>query len=215
LIPRAEKLELCYRGPNVTPGYWRSEETTREAFDAEGFFHSGDAVLWRDPANPDAGLVFEGRLAEDFKLDTGTWVHVNELRTRAINAGTPYVQDVVIAGLDRAEVGLLIVPDFEKCRELACVDGEGQKLFPSGGVRAFFQKLIDTLYAEGAGSTSRVARALVLDEPLSLARGEITDKGTVNQHAVLEHRAALVEQLYAPTPPPKVLLPQANRRSAG
>jgi feruloyl-CoA synthase len=209
LVPNADKLEIRYRGPNVSPGYWRSPEATREAFDRDGFLCSGDAVRWRDPANPDAGFLFDGRLAEDFKLDTGTWVHVGSLRSRAVEVGAPYVQDVVVTGHDRQEVGLLIVPNFEECCALANrgSDAPLARVCEAPAVRGFFQQLVNKLHAEGTGCASRVGRALIMQEPLSLSRGEVTDKGTVNQRAVLEHRAALVDLLYSDGPTSEVILP--------
>ena len=209
LVPSGDKLEIRYRGPNVTPGYWRSAEATREAFDRDGFLCSGDAVRWRDPANPDAGFLFDGRLAEDFKLDTGTWVHVGLLRSRAVEVGAPYVQDVVVTGHDRQEVGMLVVPNIQECCALAkqASDAPLARVCDEAAVRGFFQQLVNTLHAEGTGCANRVGRALIMHEPLSLSRGEVTDKGTVNQRAVLEHRAALVDLLYSDGPPSGVILP--------
>ncbi len=209
LVPSGDKLEIRYRGPNVTPGYWRSAEATREAFDSDGFLCSGDAVRWRDPSNPDAGFLFDGRFAEDFKLDTGTWVHVGLLRSRAVEVGAPYVQDVVITGHNRQEVGLLIVPNFQECCALAkqASDSPLARVCEAAAVRGFFQQLVNKLHAEGTGCANRVGRALIMHEPLSLSRGEVTDKGTVNQRAVLEHRAALVDLLYSEGPSSGVILP--------
>ena len=193
LAPVADKLEVRYRGPNVTPGFWRGESLTRAAFDEDGFYRSGDAARFVDPADPRRGLAFDGRIAEDFKLDTGTWVSVGPLRARIIAAGDPYVQDAVITGHDRAEVGALIVPRA------------GVPDTPE--TRRFFQRLVDGLALEASASSQRVARALLLNEPLSIDAGEITDKGSINQRAVLAARAALVEELYAATPSPRVILP--------
>jgi feruloyl-CoA synthase len=199
LVPEGDKVEVRYRGPNVTPGYWRAPEETRESFDAEGFYRSGDAVKPMDEAQPEKGLVFDGRTAEDFKLSTGTFVSVGPLRAKIIAAGDPCVQDAVVAGLNRDEIGVLLFPRVDACRAFARLPA-GAPLHETLGapqVRHFFQHLVDGLWATGTGSATRVARALVLEEPPSIDRGEVTDKGSINQRAVLGHRAALVERLYA------------------
>lgn len=211
LAPVEEKLEARYRGPNVTPGFWREAALTRAAFDEEGYYRSGDAVRFADLADPDQGLMFDGRIAEDFKLDSGTWVSVGPLRARILAAGAPYVQDVVIAGLDRRDVGVLVFPHVDSCRRLA----EG--LAPTAGqaeivrhpaVRRWFQGLLDALAAGATGSANRVARGMLLAEPPSIDLGEMTDKGSINQRAVLTARAALVGELYGPAPSERVLHPR-------
>ena len=203
LVAHGDKMEIRYRGPNVTPGYWRGPEQTREAFDDEGFFCSGDAVKWLAPDNPDLGFVFDGRVGEDFKLSTGTWVSVGSLHARVMHEGAPYLQDVVITGHDRGEVGMLILPKLELCRKLAHLDPgvSIHEVFSAAPVRHFFQHVVDRLYAQGTGSANRIARALVLSAPPSIDKGEITDKGSINQRAVLKHRAALVEALHAGSDP--------------
>ncbi|WP_118178592.1 feruloyl-CoA synthase [Paraburkholderia phosphatilytica] len=195
---QSRKLEVRYRGPNVTPGYWRAPQQTAEAFDDEGFFCSGDAVRWLDPLAYDRGFVFDGRVAEDFKLNTGTWVSVGPLRQRVIAAGSPYVADVVVTGHDRHEIGVLIVPNLAACRQLAGAahDAPLAQFFAHAEVVAMFSELVERLYAEGTGSANRVARAALLDPPPSLASGEMTDKGSINQRAVLTLRAATIEALY-------------------
>ncbi len=199
LTPVDGKLEVRYRGPNVTPGYWRAPEQTKESFDADGFYGSGDALKYIDPANPQLGFAFDGRIAEDFKLATGTFVSVGPLRAKVINAGSPCVQDVVVAGINRNEIGLLIFPRLDACRGLAgaAPNTPPLEVLATPPVRAFFQKLADELFSSGTGSATRVARSIVLIEPPSIDRGEITDKGSINQRAVLTHRDALVEHLYA------------------
>lgn len=202
LVPIGEgvgrKLEVRYRGPNVTPGYWRAPEQTEQAFDEEGFFCSGDAVRWLDPANPSRGFVFDGRVAEDFKLTTGTWVSVGPLRQRVIAVGSPYVADAVITGHDRDEIGVLIVPNLSACRALAQLpQADAAEVFAHARVVEAFQTMLDRLYAEGTGSANRVARAALLDPPPSLATGEVTDKGSINQRVVLTQRAAMVHALHA------------------
>jgi len=198
LVPSGDKEEVRYRGPNVTPGYWRAPEQTAECFDAEGFYCSGDAAKPMDPAHPELGFMFDGRIAEDFKLATGTFVSVGPLRAKIIAAGDPIVQDVVITGIDRNEIGILIFPRLDACRAFAGMPPNASPHLALGdaNVREFLQRLVDSLHASGTGSSTRVARALVLAEPPSIDRGEITDKGSINQRAVLTHRGADVERLY-------------------
>ena len=198
LVASGGKLEVRYRGPNVTPGYWRSPEQTAESFDEEGFFMSGDAAKPMDAAHPERGFAFDGRIAEDFKLATGTFVSVGPLRARIIAAGDPMVQDVVIAGINRNEVGILIFPRIDACRAFAGVDAAVPvgALLKHEQLRGFFQRLVDVQYTQGTGSATRVARAVVLAEPPSIDKGEITDKGSINQRAVLAHRDADVVRLY-------------------
>lgn len=207
LLPNGGKTELRYRGPNVTPGFWRAPEQTAESFDDEGFYCSGDAIKPIDPSDPGRGFLFDGRIAEDFKLSTGTFVSVGPLRVRVIAAGDPYVQDVVVAGLNQDDIGLLIFPRIDPCRALAGLPASAPaaEVLAAPAVHALFQRLVDGQWAAGTGSATRVARALVLVEPPSIDRGEVTDKGSINQRAVLNHRAALVTQLYAGGP--GVLLP--------
>ncbi|MCL4800130.1 MAG: feruloyl-CoA synthase [Burkholderiales bacterium] len=213
LAPVEEKLEARYRGPNVTPGFWRQEPLTRAAFDEEGYYRSGDAVRFADPARPDQGLMFDGRIAEDFKLDSGTWVSVGPLRARVLAAGAPYVQDVVITGLDRRDVGLLVFPHVDSCRRLAAdlpaTAGQAE-IVRHPAVRRWFQGLLEALAAEATGSANRVARGMLLAEPPSIDLGEVTDKGSINQRAVLGVRAALVEELYAQPASPRVMAPKAT-----
>ncbi len=193
------KQEVRYRGPNVTPGYWRAPEQTAESFDAEGFYCSGDAARPMDPADPGKGFVFDGRIAEDFKLSTGTFVSVGPLRAKIIAAGDPMVQDVVIAGIDRGDIGILLFPRLDACRAFAGLPANAPAHIVVGDakLRAFFQRLVDVLHSSGTGSATRVARALVLAESPSIDRGEITDKGSINQRAVLTHRDADVKRMYA------------------
>ncbi|MDN7179507.1 feruloyl-CoA synthase [Caballeronia sp. SEWSISQ10-4 2] len=195
---QSRKLEVRYRGPNVTPGYWRAPEQSTEAFDEDGFFCSGDAVRWLDPKDHDRGFVFDGRVAEDFKLNTGTWVSVGPLRQRVIATGSPYVGDVVVTGHDRHEIGVLIVPNLAACRQLAGAshDAPPAMVYAHPDVVAMFGALVERLYADGTGSASRVARGALLDPPPSLVTGEVTDKGSINQRMVLAQRATTVEALY-------------------
>jgi feruloyl-CoA synthase len=192
------KQEVRYRGPNVTPGYWRAPEQTAEHFDAEGFYCSGDAAKPMDPAHPERGFMFDGRIAEDFKLSTGTFVSVGPLRAKIIAAGDPLVQDVVIAGINRSEIGILVFPRLDACRAFTELPATAtvRELLASPKLHAFFQRLVDVLHSSGTGSATRVARAIVLASPPSIDRGEITDKGSINQRAVLTHRDDDVVRLY-------------------
>ncbi|MGZ5203949.1 MAG: feruloyl-CoA synthase [Caldimonas sp.] len=201
LVPMGDKQEVRYRGPNVTPGYWRAPEQTAEHFDEEGFYCSGDAARPMDPAHPERGFMFDGRIAEDFKLSTGTFVSVGPLRAKIVAAGDPVVQDVVIAGINRSELGVLIFPRLDACRSYAGLGADApiKQVLADPKLRAFFQRLVDVMHSTGSGSSTRVARALVLAEPPSIDRGEITDKGSINQRAVLTHRDADVVRMYLGT----------------
>jgi feruloyl-CoA synthase len=201
LAPVDGKLEIRVKGPNVTPGYWRQPELGGEMFDAEGFLKTGDAARLADPDDPSHGIVFDGRLAENFKLTSGTWVHVGELRLALLAAGAPLVQDVVVTGHDREEIGLLVFPNPEGCRAL-CADTDSDalplaELIRRPAVRAHLAAALTAHNAANTASSRRIARALLVAEPPSIAAGEITDKGYVNQRAVLAHRATLVARLHA------------------
>lgn len=207
LLPNNGKIEVRAKGPNVTPGYWRQPELTAAAFDEEGFYKFGDALK---PANPDdfaAGFDFDGRIAEDFKLASGTWVSVGPLRARFVAACAPLVRDVVIAGINRDELSALIVLDLDGCRlvnpKLTSDDIAAAAADPL--VRAAFRERFAKFLATATGSSTRITRAVLLDTPLSIDRGEVTDKGSINQRAVLEHRAALIETIYAPVPPAHII----------
>ena len=202
LVPLGGKTEVRYKGPNVTPGYWRNEAATRESFDEEGFFRTGDAVQWIDERDVHQGLKFDGRIAEDFKLGTGTFVSVGPLRARIIAAGAPYVQDAVITGINLREVGALIFPT-PAVRKLAALPDHTplKEVLESDAVQAHFRKVVDGLAATATGSANRVARLHLMHEPPSIDKGEVTDKGSINQAAVLKHREALVNALHEGTLP--------------
>jgi feruloyl-CoA synthase len=204
LVPSHGKLEARVRGPNITPGYWRQPELTAQAFDEEGFYKLGDALKFEDPGDPRAGLLFDGRVAEDFKLATGTWVNVGPLRARLLQALEPYARDVVIAGADRNEIGALIFPNFEACRTLAA--GPTADVTSEARVREELRARLAAFASASTGSSNRVCRAILLAEPPSLDAGEMTDKGSINQRAVLGRRADLVAELYAAVPPARVLV---------
>jgi feruloyl-CoA synthase len=187
-VPNGEKLELRVRGVSVFPGYRDAPQLTAQAFDAEGYYRIGDAGLLADPHRPELGVVFNGRVAEDFKLTTGTWVSVGTLRVRLVSALAPLAQDVVITGHDRDEVGALIFPTPQALA------------LPADELQTHVAAALHALRAEGGGSSQVPARALVLNEPPSADAGEITDKAYVNQSAVLKRRAAEVAALYAGVP---------------
>jgi feruloyl-CoA synthase len=199
LAPNGDKHEVRYRGPNVTPGYWRQPEATSAAFDEEGFLKTGDAVKFVDEANPDKGLLFDGRIAEDFKLNTGTWVSVGMLRAAVIKAGAPLVQDVVIAGHDRAYLTALLFLNLEACRAVAGLPASvpAREVWAAAALHNKLQAVLDALASAATGSANLIVRAVIAQEPPSIDLGEITDKGSLNQRMVLRHRASVVEALYA------------------
>jgi feruloyl-CoA synthase len=208
LVPANGKLEVRARGPNVTPGYWRQGELTSAAFDDEGFYKFGDAIRPAVADDLSEGFDFDGRIAEDFKLASGTWVSVGPLRAKFIAACAPLVRDVVIAGINRDEISALVVLDLDGCRlinptlpfdDIAATAGDPL-------IREAFRQRFVKFGASATGSSTRIARALLLDAPLSIDRGEVTDKGSINQRAVLAHRAAMVEALYAEPPSPHIIV---------
>ena len=213
LVPNEGKLEARLRGPHITPGYWRQGDLTREAFDDEGFYKLGDALKFVDPNDPAKGLLFDGRIAEDFKLSTGTWVSVGPLRARFIDHFAPYVRDVVFAGADRDDLAALIFPDLEACRKLANLgpDSSLGDIVGAPPVRAKFAELLTKLAALSPGSSTRINRAILMAEPPSMDKGEVTDKGSFNQRAVLRSRAAMVDELYAVPLSSRVIAAEGQR----
>ncbi|QWG17931.1 feruloyl-CoA synthase [Bradyrhizobium sediminis] len=207
LIPNNGKLEVRAKGPNVTPGYWRQPELTAAAFDEEGFYKFGDALKPVDPNDFDKGFDFDGRIAEDFKLASGTWVSVGPLRARFVAACAPLVRDVVIAGINQDEISALVILDIDGCRlinptlppdDLAAIASDPL-------IREAFRERFAEFLASATGSSTRITRAVLLDTPLSIDSGEVTDKGSINQRAVLDHRSGLIDLLYSPTPPAHVI----------
>jgi feruloyl-CoA synthase len=197
LVPSGDKLEVRVRGPNVTPGYWKASELTAKAFDDDGFYLIGDAVTFADPDDPERGLFFDGRVAEDFKLNSGTWVSVGTLRVAGIAALAPLAQDIVVTGHGGDHVRFLVFPNIAACRAHAgLADSAGVvEVIGSEKVRAAIAQGLAKLKAQGIGSSTNATRALLLDEPASVDGGEITDKGYINQRAVLTRRAAAVAML--------------------
>jgi feruloyl-CoA synthase len=197
LVRSGDKLEVRVRGPNVTPGYWKAKELTAQAFDAEGFYLIGDAVTFADPDRPELGLFFDGRVAEDFKLNSGTWVSVGTLRVAGITALAPLVQDIVVTGHGGDHVRFLVFPNIAACRGLAGLadSADASEVIGHEKVRAGIASGLAKLKAQGSGSSGHATRALLLAEPASVDGGEITDKGYINQRAVLTRRAAAVALL--------------------
>ena len=208
LVPRDGKLEARLKGPIITPGYWQAPALTEAAFDEEGFYKIGDALKFEDPEDWTKGLIFDGRISEDFKLATGTWVSVGPLRSEIIAHCAPLVRDVVLAAPDRDDVTALIIPDIEACRKLAPDLGASApavSVLNDGRVRKKFAGFLAELSMPSRGTSARICRAILLAEPPSLDVGEATDKGSINQRAVLAHRASLVEDLYTNPPPAHVI----------
>lgn len=199
LVPVDGKLEARYRGPHVMPGYWRSAQQTETAFDEDGFYRSGDALRLADPQDPQLGLMFDGRIAEDFKLSSGVFVSVGPMRARVILQGAPYIHDVVVVGPDREKLGLLIFPRLAECRELAGLNASASvdEVLACAAVRDWLGQLLTTLNEQATGSASRLDWACLLVEAPSIDSGEITDKGSINQRAVLQGRAEKIDALYA------------------
>jgi feruloyl-CoA synthase len=199
LVPSGAKLEVRVRGPNVTPGYWKRPDLTEAAFDGDGFYRPGDAVRLSDPADPTKGIVFDGRLAEDFKLTTGTWVHVGGLRVGVLAAASPALQDAVVAGENRDFIGLLAWLNVAGCQTLI---GDGApatlgELASHRMVREHVRAALARWNAAHSGASQHIARVLLLTEAPSIDANEITDKGYINQRLALERRKTEVERLFA------------------
>ncbi|MCK2087816.1 feruloyl-CoA synthase [Thauera aromatica] len=208
LVPSADKLEVRVKGPNVFPGYWKQAEITAKSFDEEGFYMIGDAVEFVDPARPELGLLFDGRIGEDFKLLTGTWVHVGSLRVAGIDAMKPIAQDIVVTGHDRDEIGFLIFPNIPECRRLCpglAPDASLVDVLMNPEIRSRVRHGMAMMKGKGGGTSTYPTRALLMAEPPSVEAGEITDKGYINQRIALGRRADLVEFLHADMPDKTVI----------
>ncbi|WP_035657098.1 feruloyl-CoA synthase [Bradyrhizobium sp. STM 3809] len=208
LVPNNGKMEVRAKGPNVTPGYWRLPDVSAAAFDSEGYYQMGDALKPVDPNDFNAGFDFDGRVAEDFKLASGTWVSVGPLRARFVAACAPLARDVIIAGINRDEIAAIVVLDLDGCRlinpTLPMDDLAATAADPL--IVAAFRERFAKFQKTATGSSTRIARAVLLGVPLSIDKGEVTDKGSINQRAVLENRKDLIERIYAATPGDDVIL---------
>ena len=200
LVPNEGKLEIRVRGPNVTPGYWKRDDLTEDAFDEDGFYCIGDAAKFEDKNDPKKGIIFDGRVSENFKLSSGTWVFVGGLRTEVVSASPNIIQDAVITGHDREALGLLIFPNVAGCRML-CRNLKEEvslaELIQMGNVQDPLKAAIKNYNMDNPASSTRISRALMMGEPPSIDAGEITDKGYLNQRAVLARRADLIDKLYS------------------
>jgi feruloyl-CoA synthase len=210
MVPCGSKYELRLRGVNVTPGYFGQPDLTEKAFDEEGYYCIGDAGVFVDPQDPVQGIIFAGRVVEDFKLTTGTFVHVGSLRTDAIAAATPVMHDALVAGQDRPFVGLLAWPNLHACRQMVGnPDATYEEVVKHPAVTACLKKGLQAHNASTTGGSSmRIARAMLMVEPPSIDGNELTDKGYINQRAGLERRAGLVAKLYADHPGEDVIVLQ-------
>ena len=208
LVPNTGKLEARVRSPSVTPGYWRSPGADQGGVRRGGLLQFGDALRFADESDPELGFVFDGRVAEDFKLATGTWVSVGPLRLRFIAHCAPHVTDVIVAGHDRDDATALIVPNLATCRELSGLGdlASAAEVLACERVRTKFAGLLGAFNKAAAGSSGGFARIILMDDPPSLDTGELTDKGSINQRAALSRRAAMVEELYAETPSARTIL---------
>jgi len=203
LVPDQDKLEARLKGPNITPGYWRDPKQTAAAFDEEGFYKLGDALRFAEPGHPEKGFFFDGRLAENFKLETGTWVAVGALRAKLVNELDGLARDAVIAGENQHELGALLLPFMPKLRSLVAdeADLSDPEILAHPAVRERLAALLAEHAEKATGSATRVKRAILIEEEPSLDRGEITDKGSINQRAMLRNRGDLVAALYSDDDP--------------
>jgi feruloyl-CoA synthase len=207
MVPSGSKEELRVRGPNVMTGYLKRPDLTAQAFDDEGYYRIGDAGKLADPTDPTHGIVFDGRIAEDFKLSSGTWVHVGSVRVDAVTAGSPLIRDAVVTGHDRDWVGLLMWLNEPAAQRVAGLEeADPQALAAAEPVRRHLREALRTYNLQAEGSSRRIARALILVEPPSIDGGEITDKRYINQGATLERRADQVARLHAAEPDEGVIV---------
>ena len=200
LVPNEEKLEVRVKGPNVMPGYFKDSVLTKKAFDEDGFYCIGDAAKFEDPLDPIKGIVFDGRVSENFKLSTGTWVSVGNLRTSVVACADNVIQDVVVSGHDRDEIGILIFPNVQGCRSLCSElppETKIDDLVANKRVRAALENGLKEYNKKHDSSSTRITRARFMIEQPNIDANEITDKGYINQRAVLERRQELVVKLYS------------------
>jgi feruloyl-CoA synthase len=206
LVPTHNKLEVRVRGPNVTPGYWRRPDLTKEAFDQDGFYKPGDAVRFADPADPKKGIVFDGRIGENFKLTTGTWVSVGALRIGVLAATSPVLLDILIAGENRESIGILAWLNAAGCQKIVGRQAAVHELAVHPGVCDHVRRALMKWNQDHRGSSERIARALLFLDAPSIDANEITDKGYVNQRLALERRQADVTRLFAAGPDENVIV---------
>ncbi|MBL7817789.1 MAG: feruloyl-CoA synthase [Saprospiraceae bacterium] len=207
LVPNGDKMEVRFRAPNVTSGYWRNPEATAKAFDTEGYYCTGDALKFVDENDPNQGMIFDGRIAEDFKLDTGTWVSVGVLKAKFITAGKGLIQDVAITGHDRSFLGAIVFPELNFCKKLARLSDSADltTVINDPSVKSALQGVLNAFAKHSTGSSTLIKRAVFADFTLSIDKGEITDKGSINQRAILKNHADYVERIYEKTLQPTVL----------
>lgn len=198
LVPMDGKYDARVKAPTVTPGYWRQEQLTKDAFDEEGFYKFGDALRVADPEDYNKGFIFDGRTAENFKLDTGTWVATGALRNQFINHFGDVVNDVTITGADQSFLGALVFPNHDALRKMADMpDADIKDVLNHTKIREFFQQKLQNLATEATGSSTLIRKLILVDIPPSLESSELTDKGSVNQRAVLNNRPHLVKEMYS------------------
>ncbi len=197
LIPNGGKLEVRFKGENIMPNYWRNEEATAKAFDEEGFYITGDALKFVNPEDPNEGMIFDGRIAEDFKLNTGTWVSVGTLRAKFIEAGNGFIQDVVITGHDKSFIGAIVFLEMDYLKTHFGIENAfHEEIALNSEISAYLDKVIATFKTQSTGSSTFIKKAIVSPFTLSAEKGEITDKGSINQRAVLGNRKEIVETIY-------------------
>jgi feruloyl-CoA synthase len=203
LVPCEGKLEARYRGKNIFPGYWRQPELTAAAFDDEGFYCTGDALKFADERNVENGMIFNGRLAEDFKLNTGTWVNVSIIKAHLIAEGNGMIQDAVITGHDNEFVGAIVFPEINYCRNKFGLGSNVslKEIATHPQVLNALANVLNRLAEKSSGSSTFIKRALIADFALSIDRGEITDKATVNQRMVLRWHPEVAANIYADSLP--------------
>jgi feruloyl-CoA synthase len=199
LVPSGGKLEARYRGKNVFPGYWRQPELSAKAFDEEGFYCTGDALKFVDETNANEGMIFDGRIAEDFKLNTGTWVNVGVLRAQMIAAGDGLIQDVVITGDDNEFVGAIVFAGLDHCKKITGLDHNAStyELINHVVIKQNLQDVLNELSVKSTGSATLIKRAVFADFVLNIDKGEITDKGSINQRMIIQHHPEVVERIYS------------------
>ncbi len=199
LVPVSGKLEARYRGKNIFPGYWRQPEITAKVFDEEGFYCTGDALKFVDANDANKGMIFDGRIAEDFKLNTGTWVSAGVLRAQMIAAGNGLIQDAVITGHDNEFIGAIVFPGIDYCKRLTGLNNSQSttELILHPVTKAKLQEVLNELAKKSTGSATLIKRALFADFTLSMDKGEITDKGSVNQRMIIQNHPEAIEKLYA------------------